>query len=94
MQFQEEAWVIMSKDRKYIEKGTAHSYHMRKIAEGTPMTNDRFVTYATKGRAEAAAKIKRLTMHYNPETRKVEALCEVEAVKVEFTVRELAREHQ
>ena len=48
-------WVIMTKDRKYIAKGTPRNRYLIPI-EDTKNTK-RYLTYSSKGRAEAGFKL-------------------------------------
>jgi len=51
---QETVWLIMTKDRKMVAKGTPRSRTLVDVDNKTD--KKRFLTYSTKGRAEAGFK--------------------------------------
>lgn len=52
MELKYEVWVIMSKDRSIIAKGTPRNRYLCKINE----SNKRILTYQSKAKAESAFK--------------------------------------
>lgn len=50
--FKEKVWVIMSKDRQHIAKGTPRNRYLIKLDD--KKDKKRFLTYSSKGKAESA----------------------------------------
>lgn len=50
--FNTKVWLIMSKDRKLVAKGTPRNRELIRVNDGKD--KKRFLTYSSKGRAESA----------------------------------------
>lgn len=85
----ETVWVIMTKCRKYIAKGTPRNRYL--VAVDDPKDKKRYLTYTSKGKAESAFKVSGFYTYniddfpYDKRTKKTDEY--LEAVECEMIIK-------
>lgn len=85
-ELKEEIWLIMSKDRKVVAKGTPRNREL--IAVDDKKDKKRFLTYSSKGKAEAGFRDS-FFYQYKLKSEKQYTTADLEAVRIEVSMKEI-----